>query len=61
MLVRILLDAGLKWKTDFIFDEIWTTEVLGRVDHGHGLEASNAVDASVVEDLKRIECILLIS
>jgi hypothetical protein len=56
-LVRLLLDAGLKWKTDFVFDEIWSTEVLGRVDHGHGLEASNAVDASVVEDLKRLEYI----
>ena len=27
------------------------------MDHGHGLEAANAVDASVVEDLKRLEYI----
>ena len=51
------MEAGLVYKQDFKFDEFWTVEVLGRVDHGHGLEASNAVDASVVEDLKRLEYI----
>jgi hypothetical protein len=53
-LVRLLLGAGLRHGTDFRFDEYRTEEVLGRVDHGHGLEASNAIDASVREDLVRL-------
>jgi hypothetical protein len=40
--------------TYFRFDEYYTEEVLGRVDHGHGLEASNAIDAKVREDLVRL-------
>jgi hypothetical protein len=53
----LLLDAGLRYGTDFQFDEFDTEEVLGRVDHGHGLEASNATDASVREDLVRLNAI----
>jgi hypothetical protein len=45
------------YNTDFRFEEIWNLEVLGLVDHGVGLEASNAQDASVVEDLKLLEVI----
>ena len=56
-LVRLLLDAGLRHGNDFRFDEFYTEEVLGRVDHGHGLEASNAIDASVREDLVRLSVI----
>ena len=48
---------GFRFPTDFDFDEIWTLEVLGEVDHGHGMEASNALQASQLEDLKRIEVI----
>lgn len=55
--IRRLLDAGLTRPVDFDFVEIKTEHVLGRVDHGHGLEASNAVDASVVEDLERLDAI----
>lgn len=56
-LTRLLLDAGLAHGTDFKFDEFYTEEVLGRVDHGHGLEASNAIDASVREDQVRLDVI----
>ena len=56
-ITRHLLDSGLQYPADFRFEEIWNLEVLGMVDHGMGLEASNAVDASVIEDLKRIEVI----
>jgi len=56
-LVRLMLGAGLRRGTDFRFDEYETEEVLGRVDHGHGLEASNAIDASVREDLVRLNVI----
>jgi hypothetical protein len=45
------------YNVDFRFDEIWNLEFLGLVDHGSGLEASNALDASVVEDIKRLEVI----
>ena len=45
------------YNTDFRFEEIWNLEVLGLVDHGMDLESSNAQDASVVEDLKRLEVI----
>ena len=58
MTLRKLLNLGLKYRDDFDFDEIFTKEVLGRVDHGHGMEASNALDASVLEDLKRMEYVL---
>jgi hypothetical protein len=37
--------------TNFRFDTYHTEEVLGRVDHGHGLDASNAIYASAREDL----------
>ena len=43
------------YNVDFRFDEIWNVEVLGLVDHGMGLESSNAQDATVIEDLKRLE------
>lgn len=56
-ITRHLLDNGMKYPEDFHFEEIYTQEVLGFVDHGFGLEASNALDASVVEDLKRLEVI----
>ena len=56
-ITRHLLDSGLQYPADFRFEEIWNIEVLGLVDHGMGLEASNAADASVIEDLKRIEVI----
>lgn len=56
-LTRILLDEGLTHGRDFKFDEFWTEEVLGRVDHGHGLESSNAIDASVREDQIRLDVI----
>lgn len=56
-LTRLLLGAGLTHGTDFKFDEFWTEEVLGRADHGHGLEASNAIDASVREDQVRLDVI----
>jgi len=42
---------------DFRLEEVWNLEVLGLVDYGFGLEASNALNASVIEDLKRIEVI----
>ena len=48
---------GLRFPGDFDFEEVWTVGVLGEVDHGHGLEASNALQASQIEDLKRIEVI----
>jgi hypothetical protein len=38
-LVHLLLGGGLRHGIDFRFDECYTEEVLGRVDHGHGLEA----------------------
>jgi hypothetical protein len=56
-LVRLLLDVVMRHGTDFRFDEYYTEEVLRRVDHGHGLEASNAIDASVREDLVRLRLI----
>ena len=56
-ITRHLLDNGMKYRDDFVFEEIWNLEVLGFVDHGVGLEASNALDASVIEDLKRLEVI----
>jgi hypothetical protein len=56
-LVRLLLGVGLRHDTGFRFDEYDTEEVLGRVDNGHGLEASNAIDASVREDLVRLNVI----
>ena len=56
-ITRHLLDAGFKHRDDFVFDEIWNLEVLGFVDHGVGLEASNAADASVIEDIKRLDVI----
>ena len=56
-LTRRLLNEGFVFQQHFVFDEIWSLEVLSRADHGHGLEAANAPDASVVEDLKRIELI----
>jgi hypothetical protein len=56
-LVRLLLGAGLRHGTDFRFDEYEMEEVLGRVDHGHGLEAPNAVDASLREDLVQLSVI----
>ena len=51
------INNNFTFPDDFDFEEIWTLEVLGEVDHGHGLESSNAVQASVLEDLKRIELI----
>jgi hypothetical protein len=56
-ITRHLLDNGMVYNNDFRFEEIWNLEVLGLVDHGMGLESSNALDASVVEDLKRLEVI----
>eukprot|EP00873_Tetraselmis_striata_P022879 jgi/Tetstr1/443143/TSEL_003232.t1 len=58
-LTRLLLGAGLSHGAggDFVFDEFYQEEVLGRVDHGHGLEASNAIDASVREDQVRLDVI----
>jgi len=43
------------YNTGFRFKEIWNLEVLGLVDHAMGLESSNAQEASVVKDLKRLE------
>ena len=46
------------YNVDFRFEEIWNLEVLlGLVDHGMGLESSNAQTATVIEDLKRLEVI----
>jgi hypothetical protein len=56
-ITRHYLDNDMVYNVDFRFDEVWNLEVLGLVDHGSGLEASNALDASVIEDLKRIEVI----
>ena len=56
-ITRHLLDSGMAYPADFRFDEIYTQEFLGLVDHGMGLEASNAHDASVIEDLKRLDVI----
>ena len=56
-ITRHLLDNGMKHRDDFVFEEIWNLEVMGFVDHGVGLEASNALDASVIEDLKRLDVI----
>jgi len=53
-ITRYYIDNEMVYNIDFRFDEIWNLEVLGLVDHGSGLEASNALDASVIEDLKRI-------
>ena len=57
-LTRHYLDAGLTFPQDFDFEEIEGEEVLGEVDHGHGNEASNAMQASIREDLVRIAYIL---
>jgi hypothetical protein len=54
-ITRHLLDNDIVYNTDFRFEEIWNLEVLGLVDNGIGLESSNAQDASVVEDVKRLE------
>ena len=51
------MGQGFRFPADFDFEEVWTVEVLGEVDHGHGMEASNALQASQIEDLKRIEVI----
>ena len=56
-LTALYLQNGFVFRTDFDFEEIWDIQVLGEVDHGHGLEASNALQASLLEDLKRIEII----
>eukprot|EP00873_Tetraselmis_striata_P019558 jgi/Tetstr1/439822/TSEL_028233.t1 len=58
-LARLLLGAGLSHGAggDFVFDEFYQEEVLGRVDHGHGLEESKAIDASVREDQVRLDVI----
>jgi hypothetical protein len=53
-LVRLLLGGDLHHGTDYRFDEIYMEEVvLGRVDYGHSVEASNAVDACIREGLVR--------
>jgi hypothetical protein len=56
-ITRYYLDNDMVYNIDFRFDEIWNLEVLGLVDHGMGLESSNAQDATVIEDLKRLEVI----
>jgi hypothetical protein len=56
-LARVMLGASLRHGNDFRFNEIYTEEVLGRVDHCHGLESSNAIDASVREDLVRLSVV----
>ena len=56
-LTTLYMGQGFRFPTDFDFEETWTVEILGEVDHGHGLEASNAVQASLIEDLKRIDLI----
>ena len=56
-ITRHYLDNEMVYNIDFRFEEIWNLEVLGLVDHGMGLESSNAQDATVIEDLKRLEVI----
>ena len=56
-LTRRLLNEGFVYLQHFDFEKIWSLEVLSRADHGHGLEAANAADANVVDNLKRLELI----
>ncbi len=56
-ITRHYLNNEMVYNVDFRFEEIWNLEVLGLVDHGRGLESSNAQDATVIEDLKRLKVI----
>jgi len=56
-ITRHYLDNNMVYNVDYKLDKIWNHEVLGLVDHGMGLESSNVRDATVIEDLKRLEVI----
>ncbi len=54
---RHYLDNEMVYNVDIRFEKIWNLEVIGLVDHGMGLESSNALEATVIETLKRLKVI----